>query len=180
ENRYRCKDGSYRWLLWTATPYLDQGLIYAAARDVTERKRAEQALQEAKEAAEAASRAKSEFLANMSHEIRTPMNGVLGMTELALGTDLTREQREYLEMVKASAVSLLAVINDILDFSKIEARKLRLEAIDFSLRDNVGDTLKALALRASAKSLELACHIAADVPDDLVGDPGRLRQIVVN
>jgi PAS domain S-box-containing protein len=182
--RVQNREGRDLWLLTTKVPLPGEdgrivGII-GIGRDVTALKQTESELIKARIQAEAASRTKSEFLANMSHEIRTPLNGVIGMTDLALDTDLTPEQRDYLETVKLSADSLLNVINDILDFSKIEAGKIDLESIDFDARECIEATLRTLVLRAEEKELELLCDIAPELPTIIRGDPTRLRQILFN
>src|SRR5438132_2420943 len=184
DKRYVRKDGSPVWVAVSVSLQRDAAgrplNTISVIRDVTARKRLEGELRRAKDVAEAANRAKDEFLANVSHEIRTPMNAILGMTELALDTPLIDDQRQCLKTVKSAADNLLSIINDLLDFSKIEAGKLELDPADFSLRASLSDTLRALAVRAHRKGLELACNVQPDVSDALVGDAGRLRQVLLN
>jgi two-component system sensor histidine kinase/response regulator len=184
EHRVRGRDGVYRYMLARAVPIrAADGTIeewVGVHSDIDDQKRSHIEMCQAKEAAEAASQAKGEFLANVSHEIRTPMNAILGMTELTLETELAPDQRDNLQIVRSAAESLLTVINDLLDFSKIDAGKLELDPLEFDLGANLDELLGMVRLRAFEKGLELACRVGPEVPDQLIGDPVRLRQILVN
>ena len=184
EKRYIHRSGAVIWghLSFSLQRDAAGNILHSISiiQDITEQKRLDEDLRAAKAAAEAANRAKDEFLANVSHEIRTPMNAILGLTELVLDTALGDDQRQLLKIVESAAGSLLGIINDLLDFSKIEAGKLELDCSELGLRAAFGETLRALAARAHRKGLELICDVDAEVPDALVGDAGRLRQVIVN
>lgn len=180
ENRYRAKDGSYRHFVWMAWFEKSKQRIYAVAHDLTKHKLMEAELNTARKAAEAAATAKSSFLATMSHEIRTPMNGIIGMISVLQESSLSAVQQEQVEIISQSADSLLTIVNDILDFSKIEAGLMTLEAIPFDLRSAVADVLGLVQPQAHGKSLQLTSEIASDIPVTVLGDPGRLRQVLIN
>ncbi len=180
EHRFAHKDGTWRHLRWSTAADPTDGMVIGAAHDISAELETEHALRSAKEQAELLARTKSDFLATMSHEIRTPLNGIVGMTSLLLDSELASRQRDYVETVRSCSDSLLALINDILDFSKIEAGFMELEDVDHDLRQTIEDAVHLFAERAQGKGLELTCSIASDVPLALHGDPGRLRQIVVN
>jgi PAS domain S-box-containing protein len=180
ESRVRHASGTYRLVRWNTMPVPQDGVTYLMGQDVTEERETHDMLVEAKESAEAASRTKSDFLANMSHEVRTPMNGIIGMTGLALDTPLTPEQRTFIEAVDESARSLLDILTDILDFSKIQTGALALRPAPFKLHKALSDSMKTLASRAAEKGVEFIYDEAGDVPRRLVGDAGRLRQVLVN
>jgi PAS domain S-box-containing protein len=180
ENRYRAKDGTYRWLLWNATPFAQEQLIYAAARDITERKESEEKIEWLREEAEAANQAKSDFLARMSHEIRTPLNVVIGMGDVLERTALNTEQRQYVRVFQKAGSNLLTLINDLLDLSKVEAGRMALEEIDFELSGVTDAIVEIMSLRAHQKGIELRSEIATGVPTRLKGDPDRLRQVLIN
>jgi len=180
EVRLKRKNGDCFWTLWAAARDPDRHVFYVAGKDISEKKEAEHALLAAKEAADAATSAKSQFLANITHELRTPLSGIIGMAGLLRSTRLNRQQLEYVDAVKHSADSLLTLVNDLLDFSKIEARKVRMELEPFSLRGLVGPTMRLLAPQAHRKDLELAYRVLPTVPDGLIGDVGRLRQVLMN